>query len=379
MPPTILPNDPAKRLHTLFPEYLLAWVSLHKRPLPWRKDYQPYHTWIAEIMLQQTQMERGVEYFLRWCERFPSIASVAEAPEEALLKAWEGLGYYTRVRNIHAAAKQIMEKHHGVFPNRLEDIRALPGIGPYTAGAIASTAFCQDVSCVDGNVERVLARIFDIDSPVKAQPAKNTIAKLAQSLLPIGQAREFNQGMMEFGALVCRKRPLCFDNAKDCPMYTFCESHRLGIVQERPVLGKPTQIIPIDVATGILFHEGRVFIQKRLDESIWANLWEFPGGSVEAGETPEDCIVREWQEELGLHVRVKEYITMIRHGYTRYRVSLYAYLLELVPGQSSEPPELNAASAYAWIAPEDIGLYPLPAAHRKLADMYSLFTESKAT
>ena len=157
---------------TLFRKDLLLWFAENRRPLPWRADYTPYRTWIAEVMMQQTQMDRGVQYFLRWMERFPDVAAVAAAPEEDLLKAWEGLGYYRRARNIQAAARVIMERHGGNFPTSYADILALPGVGPYTAGAIASTAYNEEVPCVDGNVERVLSRVFDIDTPVKEEPAK---------------------------------------------------------------------------------------------------------------------------------------------------------------------------------------------------------------
>lgn len=163
---------------TLFRKDLLRWFAENRRPLPWRADYTPYRTWIAEVMMQQTQMDRGVRYFLRWMERFPDVAAVAAAPEEDLLKAWEGLGYYRRARNIQAAARVIMERHGGVFPRAHADILALPGVGPYTAGAIASTAYNEEVPCVDGNVERVLSRVFDIDTPVREEPAKSRIREL---------------------------------------------------------------------------------------------------------------------------------------------------------------------------------------------------------
>ncbi|MBR5734033.1 MAG: A/G-specific adenine glycosylase, partial [Desulfovibrionaceae bacterium] len=207
----------------LFQETLLNWFAANRRPLPWRAGYSPYATWIAEMMLQQTQMERGVAYFRRWMETFPDIASVAAAGDDELLMAWEGLGYYRRARYIKAAAKAIMERHKGVFPHEFKDILALPGIGPYTAGAIASTAFNAPVPCVDGNVERVLSRVFDIDIPLRSEPGKTRLRTLARGLIPEGRARDFNQALMELGALACRKKPLC----SACPMAAvpkLCES-----------------------------------------------------------------------------------------------------------------------------------------------------------
>lgn len=267
---------------TLFRKDLLRWFAENRRPLPWRADYTPYRTWIAEVMMQQTQMDRGVQYFLRWMERFPDVAAVAAAPEEDLLKAWEGLGYYRRARNIQAAARVIMERHGGNFPTSYADILALPGVGPYTAGAIASTAYNEEVPCVDGNVERVLSRVFDIDTPVKEEPAKSRIRELAQALIPKGEARNFNQGLMELGALVCRKKPEC----ERCPLAGLCESRHLGIQNERPVPGKKAAVTQIEVVCGVLLHEGKVFIQRRNEKDVWGGLWEFPGGCVEPGETP---------------------------------------------------------------------------------------------
>ena len=238
---------------TLFRKDLLSWFAENRRPLPWRADYTPYRTWIAEVMMQQTQMDRGVQYFLRWMERFPDVAAVAAAPEEDLLKAWEGLGYYRRARNIQAAARVIMERHGGNFPTSYADILALPGVGPYTAGAIASTAYNEEVPCVDGNVERVLSRVFDIDTPVKEEPAKSRIRELAQALIPKGEARNFNQGLMELGALVCRKKPEC----ERCPLAGLCESRHLGIQNERPVPGKKAAVTQIEVVSGCSCMKGK--------------------------------------------------------------------------------------------------------------------------
>ncbi len=355
----------------LFQKNILHWFAANRRPLPWRADYTPYRTWIAEVMMQQTQMDRGVQYFLRWMERFPDVASVAAAPEEDLLKAWEGLGYYRRARNIQAAARVIMERHGGVFPRRYADILDLPGVGPYTAGAIASTAYNEEVPCVDGNVERVLSRVFDIDTPVKEEPAKSRIRELAQALIPQGEARNFNQGLMELGALVCRKKPDC----SRCPLAEACEGRRLGIQNERPVPGKKASITQLDVVCGVLLHEGRVFIQRRRESDVWGGLWEFPGGCVEPGETPEQAVVREWREETGFRVSIVRPLDTIRHNYTTYRITLRCYLLALAGHAKSSPvPQtLAEATACQWIAPQDISAFPLPAPHRKLADNCSLF------
>ncbi len=353
-----------------FSRLLLDWFAANRRPLPWRAHYDPYSTWIAEVMLQQTQMERGVSYFNRWMEQFPTIASVAEASEENLLRAWEGLGYYRRARHVQAAARRIVEQHGGVFPRELEAIRALPGIGDYTAAAIASTAFQQDVACVDGNVERVLARVFDLDVPLKQGRGKTLVRELAGTLLPPGQARDFNQGLMEFGALVCRKKPLC----DACPLAGLCESLRLGIVEERPIPGRTAPVTRAEVVAGVLRLGDRVFVQRRLlDDRVWAGLWEFPGGMVEPGEDPAAAVVREFREEVEFSVSVLRPLGLIRHNYTTYRLRLHCFELAFDPPRGGLPePVLHEACDWRWASPEEVHALPLPASHRKLAALCGL-------
>ena len=216
----------------------------------------------------------------------------------------------------------------------IADILALPGVGPYTAGAIASTAYNEEVPCVDGNVERVLSRVFDIDTPVKEEPAKSRIRELAQALIPRGEARNFNQGLMELGALVCRKKPEC----ERCPLAGLCESRHLGIQNERPVPGKKAAVTQIEVVCGVLLHEGKIFIQRRNEKDVWGGLWEFPGGCVEPGETPEQAVAREWMEEVGFKVAIVRPLDVIRHNYTTYRITLRCYQLRLEGEPKGCPP-----------------------------------------
>jgi A/G-specific adenine glycosylase len=351
-----------------FTPLLLDWFAANSRDLPWRRTYDPYAVWISEIMAQQTQMDRVVTYFNRFMTQFPNVAALADADENMVLKAWEGLGYYSRARNLLAAARRIMAEHGGRFPAQLEDIRALPGIGDYTAGAIASVAYNSDAVAVDANVLRVLARIFDIDSPVKEPAGKARVLALARSLLPAGRARDFNQALMELGALVCRpKSPDC----PSCPVREVCQAKHLGIVADRPVLTKTKDITPLLVATGVLSHAGCVFIQKRLPTGAWGNLWEFPGGRIEDGETPEAAITREYVEETAFDTRVAEKLAVIRHGYTTYRVTLHCFLLRLADRYdpaSLPAPVLTAAQESLWVRPNELSRFAFPAGHRKLID-----------
>lgn len=357
--PSTPPNGTASE--TLIAGALLDWFSRHKRDLPWRETYSPYHVWISEIMLQQTQMERGVEYFRRWIDRFPDVTSLARAPQDEILKLWEGLGYYSRARNLHKAAQVIMEHHDGALPSSMEGLLALPGIGPYTARAIASIAFRQDVCVVDANVERVVSRLYNIEQPVKSRQAQKEISEYGQRLLPKGHARDFNQALMEFGSLVCTPRsPSC----PQCPLAQWCRAREAGVQEQRPVVAKAPAPVYLTMATGILIHDGRILTQKRLAEDVWGNLWEFPGGVVEDGETPQEAVIREYMEETGLVVNHPEPIASFKHSFTRFRVTLHAFSVTLL--SSPEELSLQAAQEHRWASWSEIMKLAFPAGHRKL-------------
>jgi len=343
---------------------LLYWFGKHQRPLPWRKQYLPYQTWIAEVMLQQTQTKTVLPYYERWMQRFPDVLSVAAASEQEVLKYWEGMGYYSRVRNLHKTAKILVDRFAGVFPEDYAHVIKLPGIGRYTAGAIMSLAFNREYPVVDGNVERVFARLFNLEKPVKAKESQIFIEEMAQALIPLGQARIFNQAVMELGATVCvPKNPLC----PKCPIQRLCESNRRGIVDQRPVAGKRKSLVPIEVVLGVLVHRRRVLIQKRPDTGLMAGLWEFPGGKLEAGETPEQALGREFQEELGLAVDPIQKLAVIKHQYTSFRVVLHCYRCRFHGRR--QPITLGAAAEARWVTAGELHEYPFPAANRKLITM----------
>ena len=346
-----------------FAAKLLAWFAKAMRPLPWRETYDPYSVWVSEIMLQQTQMERGVRYFNDWMRTFPDIASVAGASEENVMRAWEGLGYYSRARNLHAAAKRVMDEHGGVFPDTLEAIRALPGVGEYTAGAIASIAFNQPVPAVDANVTRIFARICDIDVPVTSSGVKEFITGAVASLMPEDSPRLFIQALMELGALVCGKNPDC----GVCPLEEYCEARRLGSVAERPKKKAKTVYTSLEMSTGVVLRNGEVFIQKRPPYGVWAGLWEFPGGCLEEGETPEQALVREVMEETEMAVTAGDKIAVVKHSYTTCRVTMHGYFCELTDKDPALV--LHAATEGRWVRPEETAEYAFPAGHRKLLEI----------
>jgi A/G-specific adenine glycosylase len=339
---------------------LFAWFAEHQRDLPWRKLYDPYHVWISEIMLQQTQMERGVEYFKRWLEQFPDPRSIVETLEREVLKAWEGLGYYSRVRNIRKAAAIMAEQHGGQVPRTYEQLLALPGIGPYTAAAIMAIAYNQPYPVIDANVERLFARLLDNARPVKEKFFQQELHGVLQELLADASPRDLSQALMELGALVCTPRnPDC----ANCPVQGECRAYRAGTVAQRPVARPRPEKIEIIMACAIVEHEGRMFIQQRREDDVWGGLWEFPGGRLKEGESPEQAASRELIEETEIRaVKLRPFTTVVHH-YTRYRVTLHSYFCQAL-GQPR--PKLHAASQYRWVDFEELAHYPFPSGHRQL-------------
>lgn len=344
-----------------FQQRLLDWFAACQRPLPWRKTYEPYHVWISEIMGQQTQMERVAVYFDRWITLFPDIAVVAAAADQAIFKAWEGLGYYSRARNIQRAARQILATGTGAIPADYPQLLALPGIGPYTAAAILSIAFNQPFPLLDANVERLFARLANIDSPLKQGSTKKRLAVMAAALLYQENPRSFNQGLMELGALVCTpKKPAC----TLCPVQPHCRAFLADTVDLRPLPAARQQRIDIVMACGIICRGPLFFIQQRMLDDIWGGLWEFPGGRLQAEETPLQAAAREVDEETGWRVTDLTPFTTVVHHFTRYRVTLHAFFCS--PPAPLTDPELTAASQCAWVSLAQLSEYPFPAGHRLL-------------
>jgi A/G-specific adenine glycosylase len=254
---------------------LLAWYDASARDLPWRRRHEPYATWISEVMAQQTRIDTVVPYFERWIARFPDVAALAAAPVDDVLRQWEGLGYYSRARNLHAAARVVRDRHAGELPPSYDQLRALPGIGDYTAGAVASIAFGVRAPAVDGNVRRVLARLLD-----EADPAPARVRQVAAALVPADRPGDFNQAVMELGAMVCTPRsPRC----DRCPVAPLCAARAAGTQLDRPARKARAAVPAFDIATAVLCNsDGRVLLVRRPPQGLLADMWSFPG--VELGE-----------------------------------------------------------------------------------------------
>jgi A/G-specific adenine glycosylase len=320
--------------------------------MPWRAQKDPYRIWVSEIMLQQTRVETVRAYYLRWMELFPDIKTLAKAGEGEVLHAWEGLGYYARARNILKAARVIVAKFGGEFPSRLEDIRRLPGVGAYSAAAIASIAFGLDEPAIDGNIRRVLARVKNIRSPLGSQQAELDFLSSARDLLPLGQAGDFNQAMMDLGAIICIPRaPRC----DHCPVQRFCIAFRAATQAELPVIAPKPQVPRIEVTAAVIHKDDKVFIARRPSHGLLGGMWEFPGGKLEPGETDEQALAREILEELGAEVKVGEKLGSYHHAYTHFRVSLRAYHCSLLSGK----PRALEASEIRWVAINELGDFPM--------------------
>jgi len=343
---------------------LADWFPQRQRDLPWRRDPAPYRVWISEIMLQQTQIERAIPFFTTWMERLPTVQSVADADREDLFKLWEGLGYYNRVINIHRTARILCEEHGCALPADYRRLVALPGIGPYTAGAIMSLAFNEPYPAVDANAERLLCRIFAVEEPVKAAATQKRLRGAAAALIPGGRARELNQALMECGALICLPRePRCWE----CPVEAGCLARGRGIAKRLPRKQGGKATTHLETVVGILVREGRIFVQKRPEHGLMPGLWEFPGGKLEEGETALEGLKRELREELGMETLVGRELATVRHSYTSFRVRLRAFFCQ--PASPAETLRPRAAETWRWVEPAELPAFSFPAANRRLVDL----------
>ncbi|MDF2629155.1 MAG: A/G-specific adenine glycosylase [Symbiobacteriaceae bacterium] len=339
---------------------LLNWFAVHQRDLPWRRSRDAYRIWVSEIMLQQTRVETVRPYYERWLAQFPTLTALAEAPQEQVLKAWEGLGYYSRARNLHSAAQDVVARYGGEVPDDPDAVATLKGVGPYTAGAVLSIAFNRSVPAVDGNVMRLFSRLFLIEDDIMQPATRQGMEQLALALIPAGQAGNFNQALMELGALVCSPTsPKCLA----CPVAEYCQALAAGRQESLPVKAKAKAPRPVDVAAGVIFHEGRVLLVRRPEEGLLGGLWEFPGGERPAGATCEQALHQRIAESYGIELEIEGHLTDVRHVFTHLVWNLAACTARVAPGS----PIPEESETLRWVTPDQISRYPLPVAHQKVA------------
>lgn len=339
---------------SLFAKQLKSWYRKNARSLPWRETSDPYKIWISEIMLQQTTVAAVIPYYKRWVKKFPTVKHVARAKLQVILKMWEGLGYYTRARNIHKCSQTIVSEFNSSFPETREELRRLPGFGPYTTGAVLSIAFNKREPIIDANVRRVIMRILAIKGLADvSQDLK--ISEFLGDVMPSAGMSDFNQGLMELGALVCRsKSPLCLQ----CPLNNQCKAYREGIQEIIPT-PKRVVIQTIDVAIAVIKRNDKYFIQKRRKGGLFADLWEFPGGKFEKGESPIEALKREIKEEIGVELGgVKKFFTAT-HYFTQFKANLHVFKCEL----KGNPVTLLESK---WVPLPQLITYPMPSGSAKI-------------
>jgi A/G-specific adenine glycosylase len=348
------------RIISEFARRLLDWYSANRRIFPWRENPQPYPVWVSEVMAQQTRLETMLPYYERWMERFPNVQRLAAASQQDVLNEWEGLGYYSRARNLHKAARIVVDEYEGAIPSTAAELMKLPGIGRYTAGAIASIAFGADEPVVDGNVKRVLARVLALPEAVNTPAGEKRVWSEAERLLPAGRAGDFNQGLMDLGAVVCLpQNPQC----GVCPLTQLCQSLQAGTQDDYPVMEKREKVPHYTVTAAVMRRNGQVLIAQRSEDALLGGMWEYPGGKQEPGESLENCLKREIKEELGVTIQVGAQIGVFRHAYTHFKVTLHAFESRISGGE----PHLNDHQALAWASLEDLDAYPMGKIDRQIS------------
>lgn len=350
-----------------FQSDLISWFKEEQRDLPWRRDRDPYKVWVSEIMLQQTRVDTVIPYFNRFLQWFPTLKTLAEAEEEKVLKAWEGLGYYSRVRNLQAAVKEVQEKYNGVVPSNADTISSLKGVGPYTAGAILSIAYGIPEPAVDGNVMRVLSRILSIWEDIAKPAARKLFEKAVRELISNDDPASFNQALMELGALICTPTsPSCLL----CPVRDHCLGFHEGVENELPIKSKKNKQREMQLSAVILTDEqGKFLIHKRPNKGLLANLWEFPNVEIYLSmENEKKQIIDLYQQAFGLKIAIDKRIGQIEHVFSHLIWNIHVYIGRVI----SNIPEQQEWKLVSLDEMED---YAFPVSHQKMRKLYSEYNQ----
>lgn len=345
-----------------FQEDLISWFKREQRDLPWRKDKDPYKVWVSEIMLQQTRVDTVIPYFNRFIDLFPTVEDLAEAEEQTVLKAWEGLGYYSRVRNLQSAVKEVEEKYNGVVPNSPKELSELKGVGPYTTGAILSIAYGIPAPAVDGNVMRVLSRILSISEDIAKLATRKVFESAVRQLISQEEPSSFNQALMELGALICIPvQPACLL----CPVREHCQAFHEGIQNKLPIKSKKSTKKNVKLAAMVLENaQGKVIIHKRPDKGLLANLWEFPSVEIHLSHQQVKKNLSDlFGQSFGFNVKPEKVIGQIEHIFSHLVWNIEVYTGKLISG-IQESPDIKLVSL------DDMNHYPFPVPHQKIWELY---------
>ncbi len=342
-----------------FQNDLIEWFKREQRQLPWRENRDPYRIWVSEIMLQQTRVDTVIPYFLRFMEKFPTPAALAEAEEEEVLKAWEGLGYYSRARNLQSAVREVVDQYGGKVPDDPREISSLKGVGPYTAGAISSIAFQKPEPAVDGNVMRVMSRVLSIWDDIALPKTRKLFEDTVRAAISAEDSSAFNQGIMELGALVCTpKSPSCLL----CPVREHCSAFHEGVQEELPVKSKKKQPRPLEMGAAVIWNDrSEVLIHKRPSKGLLANLWEFPNHETQPSDViQQDQLARYLVEDYGVEASNLEYKTAIKHVFSHLVWNISVYEGTALKDVNEETAETR------WVSCKEITRYPFPVSHQKI-------------
>ncbi len=331
--------------------------------MPWRGEADPYKIWISEIMLQQTRVDQATPYFQNFISLFPTVYDLAKSDQQEVLKAWEGLGYYSRARNLHAASKMVVEEFDGKVPETYNKIIKLKGVGPYTAAAVTSIAFNKPNAVVDGNVIRVLTRYLGIEDDTRSTKTRRKVQEFASELIDPEHPGDFNQAMMELGSEICTpSNPDC----QNCPIQAGCVATKMAktdtIPYKSPAKKKPHHIIGVGIIERD--EDDKILIALRPNDAMLGGLWEFPGGKKEDNEKIQQTVERELKEELGVEVKAYKELMSLKHTYSHFSITMHAWFCKLISGD----PKPKESQEVRWVSREELGKFPFPKANKVLTE-----------
>lgn len=338
-------------------QQLICWFEENHRKMPWRETKNPYYIWISEVMLQQTRVDTVIPYFLRFIDAFPQIENLAAAGEEEVLRLWAGLGYYSRARNIHRGAKLICEVYNGKIPEVRKELLKVPGIGPYTAGAILSIAYGKTAAAVDGNVMRVFSRLFLIHEDISEASTKKEMEWIGEKVVSLENPSAFNQGLMELGAVICTPTsPKC----SLCPLMLICKARKKGMQECLPVKKKKEPVKTVNMELALLQKEDKILLVKRPTDGLLANLWALPSTEALAGNVPGKSIVMELQENYGIETTQPQAIVQKNHIFTHMKWNMQLFRMEIISMAPIDYPETQ------WTSLKEIDKHAIPTAFLKI-------------